>query len=189
MRIQTTLAVVAIGCSLAACTTSQKTREYVKSAESARFDHFKTNVHAQKTLAEKQHAERASLSNKQARERQEASEKTMTDLKSDNAKVDSTVATIAKEHRAFLVETREELGRIDARASALLAHSRLEPPSIQRKLHPMWNSYYADRVDMSRRIAALPYTSEGRYASSTSAITAHLRAEQKTLDAIADTMK
>ena len=42
---------------LTACATSRP-HEDLKTAESARYDHFKTNVTAQRTLSEKQHAER-----------------------------------------------------------------------------------------------------------------------------------
>lgn len=183
MRIHTLLIAATM---LAACTNNQPS---VKSAETARVQHFESNVHAQQTLAQKQHAERVSLANRQLRERQEAHDKVFTDLAADNAKVDTMTADIAKEHAVFSAETRDRVARLDARAQELYMRGTTEPLSVRRSALPAWLAYQTERRDLDHRITRLGRTSADMWPSAESAIDVHIRMADAALDAVASKLK
>ena len=181
--MRTPILIAAIALSACASTSDRK------SAVTARNDHFDNNVHAQHTLVVKQHAERVSLANRQARERQEATKKTVGDFASDNAKIEAVAAATAKEHGAFSIEARDRIARLDARARELEIRSNAEPLSVRRAQRTAWVAFWNERTDLGHRMSRLAHTSDAMWPSAESAIDVHARMADAALDSVAAKLK
>lgn len=181
--MRTTIMIAALVLAGCASTTDRK------AAVTARNDHFENNVHAQQTLAVKQHAERASLANRQAREREEAGQKTLDDFASDNAKIEAITASIAKEHRVFAAEARDRIARLDARSRELEIRSNGEPPSVRRTQRAAWLAFWNERAGLEQRMSRLATTSDAMWPSAESAIEVHTRMADAALDTVAAKLK